>query len=48
MIFLEHRADFEEEVGLEEGFVSAIVRPRAEEACFVAVAEPVSDKGRGG
>src|SRR2546426_52578 len=42
-MFLEHGADLQEKIGLEEGIVCAAAGPGAEEAGFVAVAEPVGD-----
>src|SRR5438552_3102458 len=47
-VFLQNRADFEEKIGLEEGFVGAVVRPGADEAGFISVAEPVGDLFDGG
>jgi hypothetical protein len=43
-MFLEHGADFQKEVGLEKGFVRALVRPGADEAEFIPVAQPVLSK----
>ena len=45
---LEDGSDFEEEVGLEEGLVRAVVRPDAEQARAVTVAKPVRDLLDGG
>ena len=48
LIFLEDGPDFEEEVGLEEGLVRAVVRPDAEQARAVTAAKPVGDLLDGG
>ena len=42
-IFLEDGFYFGEKIGLDENFVGALVGPGADEAGFVAVAEPVGD-----
>ena len=43
LIFPEYGPHFEEEVGLEERFVYAAVRPDAEQASAVTVAKPIGD-----
>ena len=48
LIFFEDGSHFEEEVGLKGCLVGAVVRPRAEEASAVTVAEPVGDLLDGG
>ena len=48
LIFLEDGPHFEEEVGLQEGLVRAVVRPDAEQARAVAVAKPIGDLLNGG
>ena len=40
-IFLENRSHFKQKIGLEEGFVGAVVGPGAEKACLVAVLKAV-------
>ena len=48
LILLENGSDFEEEVGLQEGLVRAVVRPDAEQARAVTVAKPIGDLFDGG
>ena len=48
LIFFEDGPHFEEEVGLEEGFVRAAVRPRAEQSSCVPVPKPAGDLFDGG
>ena len=45
---LEDGSDFEEEVGLDEFFIGAGVRPDSIEADFVAVLKPIGDLLDGG
>jgi hypothetical protein len=42
-VFFEEGFHFGEQIGLDKGLVRAEVGPRADEASFVAVAEPVGD-----
>jgi hypothetical protein len=41
LVLLQNGSDFEEEVGLQERFVYAAVRPRAEQPSVVTVAKPI-------
>src|SRR5207247_1222529 len=48
LVFSEDRANLQEKIGLEESFVSAVVRPDAEQARAVTVAKPIGNLLDGG
>ena len=47
-VFFQNGSYFQEEIGLEEGLVSAVVGPGADRAGVVTVSEPIGDLLDGG